>query len=90
MTCTIEIPATFSQRSSDAYDAICAALDGQGIAYAMHWGQQTPATYDANRLRHRFGGDLDSWIAARRDLLRTPAARTMLSNEVTDRFGLGD
>ena len=90
VTCTIEIPATFSQRSSDAYDAICAALDGQGIAYAMHWGQQTPATYDANRLRHRFGGDLDSWIAARRDLLRTPAARTMLSNEVTDRFGLGD
>jgi len=87
-TCTIEIPANLSGRSSEAYERIIAAMDASQIPYTMHWGQCLPVGYTAAHVQNVYGDDADAYRTARRLLLPTETGRWRFSNDVLERFGL--
>jgi len=89
-SCTIELPASFSGRSHDAFEAVCDRLASRGIAYTMHWGQCLPLAFTTTRVGDVYGSDLARWVAARRAFLPNTAARRMFANEVSERYGLAD
>jgi hypothetical protein len=84
-TCTIEIQAVYSDRSSEAYQRIWSALDAAGIPYTFHWGQVLP--YEPQRYRTAYGARLDRWLAAKAQIL-SPAGRRLFSNALVRGVGL--
>jgi hypothetical protein len=86
-TCTIEVPASLSRSTHDAYEAICEPLVSQRIRFTLHWGQCLPQAFTAASLGDVYGGDVGRWIDARRRFLPTVAAR-MFANGMTERYGL--
>jgi hypothetical protein len=86
-SCAIELPSAFSNRTTNYYTALWAALDAAGIPYTLHWGQMnnfTPA-----RVRTMYGdAAVDQWIASRNQLLDAPS-RAVFTSPFLQQCGLG-
>jgi hypothetical protein len=92
-TCAIELPAPDTHGTIDGYEHIWAALDKAGINFTFHWGQtmrdEPTAAGGLARLRRIFGGPaVDTWLRARKQVLKSAAAREMFSNPMLKRLGL--
>ena len=87
ITCTIEMPGVDSAGARAAHRAIFSAFNAANIPHAFHWGQQAPS--DPQTVLAGFGrARVDRWLAARRNFLKTTAARRMFSNDLLDACGL--
>jgi hypothetical protein len=85
ITCTIELPAAYADRTLAYYHAVWQELERTGILYTLHWGQLhnfTPA-----RVRTMYGTAVDEWIASRNTLL-APQVRTIFTNPFLQQCGL--
>lgn len=89
-TCVLEIDGPRSQRVLGAYRRIWRALEDAGVPYSFHWGKLNDLHLAPERLRRMYGGRVDAWLAARRELLPTPALRRAFSNEFLRGAGLAD
>ena len=85
-TCTIELPAAYSDRSQRFYDKVLTELEEQDIAYTLHWGQYNEF-YTPERVRNSWGAAVDSWINARNAFLSQTGQKTF-SNEMIRKFNL--
>lgn len=87
-TCAIEIPASGSARSEEAFRQILAEMNHRKIRYTMHWGQNLPD--DGSWVRRGHGdAAVDQWIKARQGFLPSAQGRRMFSNPLLDRYQLG-
>lgn len=87
ITCTIEMPGVDSASARSAHQAMFSAFKAANIPHTFHWGQQAPE--DLQTVLAGFGQErVDRWLAARRNFLKTPAARRMFSNDLLDACGL--
>jgi hypothetical protein len=87
ITCTIELPAAASTRTTEYYSRAFDALKGAGVLFTLHWGQMNDL--DESKVRARWGDDtVNRWLKARRTLLSTAELRYRFSNNLSDRCGL--
>ena len=85
-TCTIEIQAVHSNRSSNFYKELWKKLDERNIPYTFHWGQVN--NLNAARVREKYGDDnVNKWIDARKKILAEPI-RKVFNNPFLKRCGL--
>jgi hypothetical protein len=85
ITCTIELPAAFADRTLSYYNAVWQGLEDAGIPYTLHWGQMhnfTPA-----RVRTMYGAAVDDWIASRNALL-APQVQAIFTSPFLRQCGL--
>jgi hypothetical protein len=85
ITCTIELPAAFADRTLSYYNAVWQGLEDAGIPYTLHWGQMhnfTPA-----RVRRMYGAAVDDWIASRNALL-APQVQAIFTSPFLRQCGL--
>ncbi len=88
-TCVLEIDGPQSSKVREMYKRSWDMLRASGIPFTFHWGKQ----HDLNELKLRLAygnAAVDSWLAARRSLLRTSDLRRTFSNAMVDKAGLGD
>ena len=86
-TFVISIDGIANADSSAFFDAMPAKMASKGIAFTQHWGKTN--AYDAARVRATYGdAAVDSWIAARQQLLPDPVVRDMFANALIRRCGL--
>jgi hypothetical protein len=88
VTCTIELPAAGSTRTSAYYARALHRLEAANIPYTLHWGQMNNFD-EPGAVRRMWGSGVDDWLAARQRLLTTPAARYRFSSPFTEVCGLG-
>jgi len=85
-TCTIEIQAVHSNRSTDFYKELWKKLDEVNIPYTFHWGQVN--NLNAARVRKMYGdGIVNKWLSARKTLLAEPV-RKIFNNPFLKKCGL--
>jgi hypothetical protein len=85
ITCTIELPGAYADRTLSYYNAVWQGLENAGIPYTLHWGQIhnfTPA-----RVRTMYGTAVDEWIASRNTLL-DPQVRAVFTSPFLRQCGL--
>jgi hypothetical protein len=86
VTCTIELPAAGSSRTSGYYSRAFQRLEETNIPYTLHWGQMN--NFDGGAVRRMWGSGVDAWLVARRRLLATPTARYRFSSPFIELCGL--
>jgi hypothetical protein len=88
MNCFVELQSLHTQELPAIHAAIGAALSQAGVPYGGHWGQwfmNTPQVAE-----RWWGADaVQSWKAARADLLPTAAARDIFASPILTGAGLG-
>ena len=85
ITCTIELPGAYADRTLSYYNAVWQGLEDAGIPYTLHWGQMhnfTPA-----RVRTMYGAAVDEWVASRNTLLE-PQVRAVFTSPFLRQCGL--
>lgn len=85
ITCTIELPGAYADRTLAYYDAIWQGLEHAGIPYTLHWGQMhnlTPA-----RVRTMYDATINDWVASRHALL-DPQVRAVFTSPFLQQCGL--
>jgi len=85
-TCTIELPAAFSDRTMSFYNAVWQGLENAGVPYTLHWGQIN--NFTPERVRKMYGPAVDKWIASRNTLL-DPQTRAVFTSPFLQQCGLG-
>ncbi|MGA9772435.1 MAG: FAD-binding protein [Blastocatellia bacterium] len=85
-TCAIELPAAYSDRTMDYYNAVWQALEREKIPYTLHWGQIN--NFTPERVRNMYGAAVDDWIKSRNMLLDTQT-RAVFTNPFLKQCGLG-
>jgi hypothetical protein len=85
-TCTIELPAAYSDRTMNYYNAIWQALEQAKIPYTLHWGQIN--NFTADRVRNMYGATIDDWLKSRNTLLDSQT-RAVFSSPFLQQCGLG-
>lgn len=86
MNTYIEFPSLNSVNTTSIHRAIWGALREANIPFTCHWGQEYGM--DSASVRAYFGDRVDRWLAARRALLPTAAARAVFSNPLLAQLGL--
>lgn len=86
-SCFVELQSLYTDELPQIHGAIAAALEQAGIPYCGHWGQwpmNTPAV-----AKNWWGQTaIDSWKAARADLLPSAQARTLFGSPILEFAGL--
>jgi hypothetical protein len=85
-TCTIELPAAYSDRTMNYYNAVWQALERANIPYTLHWGQINNFTPD--RVQNMYGAAVDDWLKSRNTLLDAKT-RAVFSSPFLQQCGLG-
>lgn len=86
-TCTIELPAAYSDDTANYYTAVWNALDAAGIPYTLHWGQMNK--FSPARIRKMYGdAAVNRWIASRTRLLNAPS-QAAFTSPFLQQCGLG-
>jgi hypothetical protein len=86
-TCTIELPAAYSDDTANYYTAVWNALDAAGIPYTLHWGQMN--NFSPARIRKMYGdAAVNRWIASRTRLLNAPS-QAAFTTPFLQQCGLG-
>jgi len=87
LSCFVELQSLFTEELPAIHAAIAAALSGAAIPYCGHWGQwamNTPAVAE-----NWWGAAaVESWKAARADLLPTANARKIFASPILKMAGL--
>ena len=86
VTCTIELPAAASARTTSYYERSFRALEDANISYTLHWGQMN--NFNPDSVRRMWGSGVDAWLGARERLLPTSADRFRFSSPFTESCGL--
>ena len=87
-SCFVELQGLFTNELGQIHEAIAAALAQAAIPYCGHWGQwalNTPAVAQNWWGQHA----IDSWKAARADLLPSATARAVFASPMLEFAGLG-
>jgi len=85
-TCFIELPSIRNDDVLQIYQAIWAALDTKGIAFACHWGQL--GGFTPSRVLRYYGAHAEDWKAARRALLGSDTAMHVFASNILHQAGL--
>lgn len=85
-TCVIDIDGIDSTATQKLIKLVAQRLEAAGMPYTMHWGKTNHLT--KARVRAAYGGNVDRWNAARRQLLPDQAERDAFSNDFIDAVGL--
>lgn len=86
-TCVMDLDAPQSNRSQRAFREVWRRLRAADIQFTFHWGKLNDL--DATRVRDMYGGAVDDWLKARRQLL-TPDLQRVFANDFTDSLDLSD
>ena len=85
-TCAIELPAAYSDRTTQYYNAVWQALERAKIPYTLHWGQIN--NFTPERVRNMYGASVDDWIKSRNTLLDAQT-RAVFTSPFLKQCGLG-
>ena len=86
-TCTIELPAAYSNDTQTYYAAAWNALDAAGIPFTLHWGQMN--NFSPAGVRKMYGdAAVNQWIASRTQLLDA-ASQAAFTSPFLQQCGLG-
>ncbi|MGB5076543.1 MAG: hypothetical protein WBO17_03585 [Sphingorhabdus sp.] len=85
-TCVIDIDGIDSSATQKLIKLVAQRLEAAGMPFTMHWGKTNHLT--KARVRSAYGGNVDRWNAARRQLLPEQAERDAFSNDFIDAVGL--
>jgi D-arabinono-1,4-lactone oxidase len=85
-TCVIDIDGIDSDETQALIKLVARRLSEAGMPYTMHWGKTNHLT--KARVRAAYGGNVDRWNAARRQLLPDQAERNAFSSDFIDAVGL--
>ena len=85
-TCAIELPAAYSDRTTQYYNAVWQALERAKIPYTLHWGQIN--NFTPERVRNMYGASVDTWIKSRNTLLDAQT-RAVFTSPFLRQCGLG-
>jgi hypothetical protein len=85
-TCVIDIDGIDSNATQSLFKLVAQRFSEAGMPYTMHWGKTNQLT--KARVRAAFGGNVDRWNAARRQLLPDQAERNAFSSDFIDAVGL--
>jgi FAD binding domain len=85
-TCAIELPAAYSDRTMDFYNAVWQALEREKIPYTLHWGQIN--NFTPERVQHMYGAAVADWIKSRNTLLDSQT-RAVFTSPFLRQCGLG-
>jgi len=87
MNCFVELQSLYTSELPAIHAAIAGALNRAGISYCGHWGQWFMNTPD---VAERWWGNraVESWKAARADLLPTATARHIFASPILSPAGL--
>jgi FAD/FMN-containing dehydrogenase len=85
-TCAIELPAAYSDRTMNYYNAIWQTLEREKIPYTLHWGQIN--NFTADRVRDMYGAAADDWLKSRNRLLDSQT-RAVFTSPFLQQCGLG-
>ena len=85
-TCVLEFDGPQARRTSEFYKNVWKRLEEAGIPYTFHWGKLN--NLDAARVRSMYEARAESWLEARRELLRTSELRRVFANDFLRKVGL--
>jgi FAD/FMN-containing dehydrogenase len=85
-TCIVEIDGPLSDHMREFQRAVWQELADSGIPHTYHWGKMFPL--DPAHARSMYGAAIDSWTAARRNLLRSPELLRAFSNPMLENLEL--
>jgi hypothetical protein len=85
-TCVIDIDGIDSNATQALIKLVARLFSERGMPYTMHWGKTNHLT--KTRVRAAYGGNVDRWNAARRQLLPDQAERNAFSSDFIDAVGL--
>lgn len=85
VSCTIELPGVYSQRSVNFFNAVWRKLDAAGIPYTLHWGQENHFT--PQRIQAMYGNAADHWVHSRNAIL-DQKGRSLFASPFLDSTGL--
>jgi len=89
VTCTIELPGARLKWVPGLYRAIYDALGAANVPFALHWGQE--GRFDKQALLLAYGPQrLQTWKAARQQVLITPEQRERFASDLLIAAGLAD
>jgi hypothetical protein len=85
-TCVIDIDGIDSPATQALIRDVGRRFANEGMPFTQHWGK----THSLSRTRvaNAYGGSVDKWNQARREILRTPAERDAFSSDFIDSIGL--
>jgi D-arabinono-1,4-lactone oxidase len=85
-TCVIDIDGIDSSSTQKLIKLVAQRFEAAGMPFTMHWGKTNHLT--KARVRAAYGGNVDRWNAARRQLLPDQPERNAFSNDFIDAVGL--
>ena len=85
-TFVVSIDGVHNASSQAFLDAIPARMEAAGIPFTQHWGKTHG--YTPQRIANVYGSDRDKWVAARQQLLPSPAQRKAFGNKFLRDLGL--
>jgi FAD/FMN-containing dehydrogenase len=86
-TCTIELPAAYSDKTTAYYEAVWNGLTAAAIPYTLHWGQMN--NFTPERIQAMYGAARNTWVANRQKLLPSAALQRVFSSAFLQSCGLG-
>lgn len=85
-TCVIDIDGVEGSSTDEVIARTADHFEAAGMPFTMHWGKINKL--DSERVRRAYGGGIDHWENARKQLLPDASERKVFSSPTTDRYGL--